>query len=349
MPWYGVFLLPFAFLFRFITDVRNYLFDLEMIKSCQSPIKTLVVGNLSVGGTGKTPMVEFLIRHLGESTLLGSLSRGYGRKSKGFLQAKPDSLSAEIGDEPLQIYRKFGGNIPVFVGEDRVNALQKIAKISDEIDLMILDDAFQHRKLKPDFSIILTPFSNPFFTDFVLPLGRLRERRENVKRADVVIVTKCPESFAKVEKGYYVAQIRKYALKNIPIFFSNIGYGSPDFISGNESKFSKKVIVIAGLADNTLFLDYCKKHFEVVEVLSFADHFDYGFKEASQILVLWKKHREQSAVLLTTEKDAVKLKFLADQGKLEEIPIFALPIQAKFETNEQEMLLRIIREKLIEK
>lgn len=349
MPWYGVFLLPFAFLFRCITDVRNILFDLGWIRSYQSPIRTLVVGNLSVGGTGKTPMVEFLIGHLRESHAIASLSRGYGRRSKGFLQANPGSSAQEIGDEPLQIYGKFEEEIPVFVGEDRVNALHMMAQSHPQLGLVVLDDAFQHRRLQPDFSIILTPYSKPFFKDFLLPLGRLRERRGNVKRADMVIVTKSPELLSQSEQESYLISIRKYACRDIPVFFSKIGYGKPKWIWGKSTEFHSRVVLIAGLADNTLFWNFCKSNFEVLEFVSFADHYDYGPKEAHQILGIWKKHRDSSPVFLTTEKDAVKLKSLAEREKLEEISIFALPIQVKFESDEQENLLRIIREKFIEK
>ncbi|MBC6365861.1 tetraacyldisaccharide 4'-kinase [Algoriphagus sp. AK58] len=349
MPWYGFFLLPFAFIFRLITEVRNFLYDHELLKSHKSPIKTLVVGNLSVGGTGKTPMVEFLIHSLKGKIHLASLSRGYGRKTQGFLMANSNSSPKEIGDEPLQIFQKFKSNVPVFVGEDRVEALKKMAKLNSTIQGVILDDAFQHRKLKPDFSIILTSFSKPFFRDFLLPAGRLRESRKGARRAHVIIVTKCPSGLSLKEKERYGDQIRKYSSSSAEIFFSGIGYGAPYLVWGNKSEFIPKVVVVSGLADDSLFLEFCKNTFEVVDSVSFPDHYEYRREDATTLVGLVKKHQDAKVVLLTTEKDAEKLKSLAKQGFLEEIPIFALPIEVKFEPSEQEMLLSIIREKFIEK
>ena len=201
MPWYAYLLAPAAFLFHGITAARNFLFDRGLIHSQKSPIRTLVVGNLSVGGTGKTPFVEFLVRKLRDEVALGTLSRGYGRKTQGFIQVLPTSTAAEVGDEPLQLFTQFKGEIPVFVGEDRVGATQKIKKYRPDLQLLVFDDAFQHRKLNSDFRIVLTPYSTPFSKDYLLPMGRLRESRSGAKRADVVVVTKCPAELSQHEKN----------------------------------------------------------------------------------------------------------------------------------------------------
>ena len=165
MPWYAYLLAPAAFLFHGITAARNFLFDRGLLKSQKSPITTFVVGNLSVGGTGKTPWVEFLVRKLRDEVTVGTLSRGYGRKTTGFRQVFPNSTAAEVGDEPLQLFTQFKEANPVFVGEDRVGATQKIQQLLPELQLLILDDAFQHRKLNPDFRIVLTPYDSPFSND----------------------------------------------------------------------------------------------------------------------------------------------------------------------------------------
>lgn len=345
MPWYSVFLLPFSFLFRLITACRNFLYEREILKSFKSPIPTLVVGNLSVGGTGKTPMVEFLIKNLKSEVSLASLSRGYGRKTKGFIQATADSTADQLGDEPLQIFRKFGSEIPVFVGEDRVNALNQIREIADEIDLVILDDAFQHRKLSPDFKILLTPFSKPFFEDQLLPAGRLRESRQGAIRADLIVVTKCHENLSEQVKAEYGNQIAKYSSGKVPVYFSSIGYGKPYPVVGLAKEMNPSVILISGLADDRLFVEYCQRSFKVVEKFSFGDHHDYTLEDAQKFMQTINKFASEKPVLLTTEKDADKLKFLAKQGLLKEIPIFALPIQVVFAPHEQESLLRHIREK----
>ena len=344
MPWYAFLLAPFALIFQVITGIRNFLFDRKVFKSYTSPIPTIIVGNLSVGGTGKTPMVEFLIRHLRKEFALASLSRGYGRKTKGFLQAENHSTPAEVGDEPLQIFRKFEGEIPVFVGEDRVSALEKISGVLPKSNLVILDDAFQHRRLRGDFYILLTPYGGSFSRDFLLPMGRLRESRKGAKRADLVVVTKCPDELSIHQKTETESSLRPYLNGNTPVFFSKIGYGLPSRI-GHELPFSDSVILVSGLADDRPFVDHCTEKFEVLEVLSFSDHHDYSPEDGGRILTLSQKHKGKSPVVLTTEKDAEKLKSLSNQGFLGEIPIFVLPIVAQFDQEDKEMLLSYIRGK----
>lgn len=344
MTWYAFLLAPFALIFQVISDVRNLLFDLRILKSYKSSIPSLIIGNLSVGGTGKTPMVEFLIRNLGNDKAVASLSRGYGRKTKGFLKASTQSTPSEIGDEPLQIFLKFQEKIPVFVGEDRVAALEKIAQIESKTGVVILDDAFQHRKLQGDFYCLLTPFETPFYKDFLLPMGRLRESRKGAKRADMVVVTKCPENLSESQRAEKLFGLEPYIKKSAPVFFSQIGYGDP-YPLDHETSFCENVILVSGLANDQPFLDYCAQKYAVMEVLSFPDHHEYGAKDGNRILTLMQKHKAQSPVLLTTEKDAVKLKSLEDQGFLGEIPIFVLPIEAKFDQEDKEMLLNYIRRK----
>jgi len=345
MPWYSVFLTPFSLLFRLITACRNFFFEKGILKSYASPIPTLVVGNLSVGGTGKTPMVEFLLKNLKAEMSLATLSRGYGRKTKGFIQATSDSSANQIGDEPLQIFKKFGTEVPVFVGEDRVNALNQIWEKSKAIGLVILDDAFQHRKLFPDFKILLTPYSKPFFKDYLLPAGRLRESRKGAQRADLIVVTKCPQDLSEQKKDEYRDQIAKYSSPKSPIYFSSIGYGTPYFVAGPKVGGFSNVILISGLADDRLFLEYCQQYFNVFESFSFGDHHEYTQEDALKIIQSESRFASEKPVILTTEKDADKLKFLAKQGLLKEIPIFALPIQVVFAPHEQESLLSHIREK----
>ncbi|GAA0880001.1 tetraacyldisaccharide 4'-kinase [Algoriphagus jejuensis] len=293
-------------------------------------------------------MVEFLIRNLRGEFEIGSLSRGYGRKTRGFFQAKHESSPAEIGDEPLQIFQKFDGKVPVFVGEDRVSALEKIAGMYPGVKAVILDDAFQHRKLKADFYCLLTPYFSPFSGDYLLPMGKLRESRSGARRADVLVVTKCPETLSLAQKQKTEAELRPYLEQKVPVFFSKIGYGEPYAIAHSVS-FAGAVILLAGLADDGPFVSYCQGRFDVLEVLSYPDHYDYGRDELGRIAQLAEKHLQQKPVLLTTEKDAVKLKSLANQGFLGEIPIFVLPIEAQFESKDKQMLLSYIREKFSKK
>jgi len=347
MPWYAYLLAPAAFLFHGITWVRNFLFDRGLIRSQKSPIPTLVVGNLSVGGTGKTPWVEFLVRQLRDEVKLATLSRGYGRKSTGFRQVLPTSTAAEVGDEPLQLYTNFYGKLPVFVGEDRVGATQKIQQVLPDLQLLILDDAFQHRNLNPDFRIVLTPYSSPFSKDFLFPMGRLRESRAGAKRADVVVVTKCPAALSQEEQNKLAGELAPYLNSEADLFFSSLSYGKPYQVSGPKQTDFTAVIALAGLADNGPFFAHCKQQYEVMDTFSFADHYAYKPEDAGQILKLLGQEKGQHAVLLTTEKDAVKLKTLAATEMWSKISIFALPIQVALEASQEKRLLQRLRKNLL--
>jgi tetraacyldisaccharide 4'-kinase len=346
MPWYAVFLIPFSLLYRWVTSVRNYLYDRGIKKSYSSPLPTLVVGNLSVGGTGKTPMVEFLVKNLLAHVDLAILSRGYGRRTKGFLEANAKSSTQEIGDEPHQVYKKFLGSVPVFVGEDRVEALKKIHQSGPALKLVVLDDAFQHRRLRPDFKILLTPYVLPFFRDYEMPAGRLRESRNGARRADVIVVTKSPPDLSETEKSEFRKRISAYTLKDTPVYFSSISYGAPIPLTDKTFSDRAAVFLVSGLADDRLFVHYCRNTFSVVGSLSFPDHYEYKASDARRLVEEVEKVTGSDVVILTTEKDAEKLKSLAQQGLLKEIPIFALPIEVNMTPIEKESLLSNVREKL---
>jgi tetraacyldisaccharide 4'-kinase len=347
MPWYAYLLAPAAFLFHGITAARNFLFDRGLLKSQKSPIPTLVIGNLSVGGTGKTPWVEFLVRQLRDEVKLATLSRGYGRKTTGFGQVLATSTAAEVGDEPLQLFTHFKGEIPVFVGEDRVSATQKIQQLLSELQLLILDDAFQHRKLSPDFRIVLTPYDSLFSKDYLLPMGRLRESRAGAKRADVVVVTKCHAELSLDEKNKLAQSLSPYLNSDALLLYSSTSYGDPYQVAGLERTDFTAVIALAGLADNGPFFTYCKQQFEVVDTFSFSDHYAYKPEDAGQILEVLGQEKGQHAVLLTTEKDAVKLKSLAATEMWSKIPIFALPIQVALDPSQEAQLLQRLRKNLL--
>ena len=347
MPWYAYLLAPAAFLFQGITAARNFLFDRGLLKSQKAPMPTLVVGNLSVGGTGKTPWVEFLVRQLRDEVKLATLSRGYGRKTTGFGQVLPTSTAAEVGDEPLQLFTHFKGEIPVFVGEDRVGAAQKIHQLLPNLQLLVLDDAFQHRKLHPDFRIVLTPYDSLFSKDYLIPVGRLRESRAGAKRADVVVVTKCPAELSLDEKNKLAQSLSPYLNADALTLYSATSYGEPYQVCGPVRTDFSTIITLAGLADNGPFFAYCKQQFAVIDTFSFSDHYAYKPEDAARILEVIGQEKGQHAVLLTTEKDTVKLKSLARSGMWSKIPIFALPIQVALDPSQQELLLHRLRKNLL--
>lgn len=291
-------------------------------------------------------MVEFLVKNLSDQVVLATLSRGYGRKTKGFLSAKPTSSPKEIGDEPLQVFRKFKGKVPVFVGEDRVKALTKIKESYPAIDLVVMDDAFQHRRLNPDYKILLTCFLHPFFKDFLMPSGKLRESRFGALRADLIVVTKCPSELDETQRINFKRRISDFTRKGTPVYFSSIGYGKPYSVVGGVEEINRsEFFLVSGLADDRMFEEYCRKSFSVVGSMSFPDHRDYNSHDAKRILEEVEKIKSENLGILTTEKDSEKLKSLAEQGLLKEIPIFALPMEAIFAPGEQEKMLRTIREK----
>jgi tetraacyldisaccharide 4'-kinase len=217
------FLFPFSILYGVITWVRNAFYDFKFLKSKEHPIKLIVVGNLSMGGTGKSPVTLYLSNLLIEHFKVAILSRGYGRKTKGYRQVDVNSLASDVGDEPLMFKSISGDKIQVAVCEDRNEGVEKIQVDFPKTDLVLLDDAFQHRKIKAGFSILLTTFDNPFFRDFVVPFGSLREFRNGVSRANVLLVTKCPVNISTNDKIDFQKNLEKYKK---PVFYSRIKYGA---------------------------------------------------------------------------------------------------------------------------
>ncbi|NVJ85424.1 MAG: tetraacyldisaccharide 4'-kinase [Algoriphagus sp.] len=341
-------LFPFSWLYDGVTRVRNLLFDIGILNSQKSKIPTISVGNLRVGGTGKTPMVEYLIRLLKDEYSLSTLSRGYGRKSRGFLKAGDSITASQLGDEPFQIFEKYGGDVQVFVSEKRVLGVENISQDQRKTDLIILDDAYQHRYLTPDLSILLTTWKQPFYKDFLLPVGRLRESRIGAKRADVIVVTKCPSERTSEEEKFIRKGIQKYYKKGTPIFFSSISYGSPRPIFPT-AQFSRQVILFSGLADPSGFINYCEKNYSVLESCHFSDHHPYSKSDLEVLHRLAKDHRNENPVFLTTEKDGVKVKSLLPKGYLGEFPIFVLPIEARMEATEEGELMNLIQHKVLGK
>ena len=348
MRWYDFLLYPFAILYDLATTLRNVLFDLGLKKSQKTSIPSIVVGNLSVGGTGKTPMVEFLIDKLKSDYEIGVLSRGYGRKTKGFLAADSETNPALIGDEPFQIYRKFKNEIEVFVGEDRLSAIEKISIREKSPELLLLDDAFQHRYVSGDLNILLTAFQRPFCTDFLLPMGRLRERRKGAKRGDLVIVTKCPTTLNDQNKSGLIQKISQYVKPKTPVIFSSISYGTPFSLIG-DFDFSQQIVLLTGLADDGPLVEYVSQKFQLLTTLSYPDHYDYGLSDFEKMEAVFRSYLADRPVILTTEKDAVKVKSNAPEGFLQEIPIFVLPIAVSMSLADEIILDELIQQKVFNK
>jgi len=293
---------------------------------------------LRVGGTGKSPFVEYLLNNLTKMNIPScTLSRGYGRKTKGILKADSESNPETIGDESLQYFRKFGNQVSVFVGENRNKAINEIISKEPMTKVIVLDDAFQHRSFNSKYKILLTEYKRPFVSDFVLPLGRLRENRKGAKRANCVLVTKCNSNLSEMEIDVMKNRIKPYLNQNTPIFFTTISYSEPKPIFELTQPFSSKkhIILLSGIDNPEPFFTYCKTHFSVSEEIEFPDHHDYS---ESEIISLINKAKNDT-LILTTEKDSTRL--LKYQSIIGETPIYYLPIQIAFLKSEnkfQELL-----------
>ncbi|HEX8547877.1 MAG TPA: tetraacyldisaccharide 4'-kinase, partial [Cytophagaceae bacterium] len=245
-------LYPFSFLYKTVTSIRNHLYDIGHFRSFSFQIKTISVGNLTVGGTGKTPHIEYIINLLKADRNICTLSRGYGRKTTGIVFGDNNSTATSIGDEPMQYLLKYSPQTSVVVGEERALAIPTIIHELPKTDLILLDDAFQHRPVKPGLNILLCDFNKPFYSDHLMPTGRLRESRSGAKRADVVLVSKCPDSLSDNEMRVIKSKILPYIQKDVDIFFTGVTYKEPVPIF-RQHKISNHAIAISGIANPALF------------------------------------------------------------------------------------------------
>src|SRR3970282_2384229 len=312
-------LFPFAILYGFITSIRNFLFDNGFLKSYSFDIPIIAVGNLSVGGTGKTPQIEYLIRLLSPNYKVATLSRGYKRQSEGFVLADSTSNAEILGDEPFQFYTKFK-NILVAVDANRKNGIEQLLSQSEKPEIILLDDAFQHRKVKAGFYILLTSYGDLYSDDFMLPTGNLRESRNGAKRANLVVVTKCPANLSLDEQNKIAGKLKLES--NQELYFSFIDYDELVYSEDKTMKVSeiKNVdkLLLAGIAKPNPFFAYLQSGND--EKLVFPDHHHFTENDINDI-----KNKSQNKIIITTEKDFVRLK-----GRLPNEQLFYLPIRGSF-------------------
>ncbi|WP_396601832.1 tetraacyldisaccharide 4'-kinase [Algibacter sp. R77976] len=305
-------LFPIVPIYYLVTWLRNKLYDLGIKKSVYYNFPIICVGNLSAGGTGKTPMIEYLIRLLKEDYKVATLSRGYKRKTEGYQLADKNANAETIGDEPFQFYSKFKNEILVAVDSDRRNGINKLQQEHPEV--ILLDDAFQHRKVKAGFNIVLTTYANPYFKDLVLPTGDLREPRSGAKRANIIVVTKCPNDLSENEKAGFIKSIDPENHQHV--FFSSIAYSETLFSDGETINMSdlKPFTLVTGIANAAPLVSFLKTKDLKFEHLNFKDHHDFTKED---LLVF-----EQKELIVTTEKDFMRLKqYDALKDKLYFLPI----------------------------
>ncbi len=321
-----ILLFPVAVLYDAITRFRNRLYDVKIKPAVHFDIPVICVGNLSVGGTGKTPVIEYLIRLLGDKYKVAILSRGYKRKTKGFRIAALGDTATTLGDEPFQLYRKYGDKVKVVVGEDRAMAIPNLLQAESHVEVILLDDGFQHRSVTPSFSMVLTDYSKPFYTDFLLPAGRLRESRSNASRANVIIVTKCDVAITEQVMQEIKTKVKKYSQR--PVFFTSIQYGQVTPFGNHGLAISKKVLLVTGIANPDSLLVYANAHFTLLDHLKFPDHHAYTANDLKKIEDYY--HQHPAIMILTTEKDMVKLSEPSFGTVTSKLPFFYLPIEVAF-------------------
>lgn len=322
---------PLSIIYTLVVTIRNKAFDYGVLHSSRHSIPTIGVGNLSAGGTGKTPHVEYLVRLLQKENYgrLALLSRGYKRKTKGFVLASPSSKVEEIGDEPYQMYCKLS-DVSVAVCEDRNTGVQLIGKHCPVTNVILLDDVYQHRYIKPDVLVLLTDYNMPFYRDRVIPFGNLREPRKGYKRADVIVVTKCPADMTEQTKNKIIDAIKPS--ENQKVYFSYLEYGMPlSFDQKNTINLDAvgDVLVVAGIAKPMPLVNKVKETSKAY-LCQFADHHHFSKADMELIRKRFLAINSDSKIILTTEKDYVRLKSSAYRDVILDLPIYYIPIEVKF-------------------
>ncbi len=330
-------LLPIGWIYGVVMFFRNRAFDWGWLKQTSFLVPTIVVGNITVGGTGKTPVTEYLINLLSKNYKVGLLSRGYGRKTKGVLYADDTVTANSIGDEPFQIKSKFP-NIDVCVAEKRVLGAKVL--VNKGVDLIVCDDAFQHRYLKPTRSIVVVDFNRPLWSDFMLPAGELRESPNEINRANIVIINKTPQNLSISERDVLLNKMAFKIKKNI--FFTSIDFGAPYALNNNSTLLSstQKMVALSGIANSESFNDFVESNYDLVEKIAFGDHHNFTEQELDNIAYRLQK-KNDNCCIITTEKDAARLKLFPNFKYSSKT--WVLPIKISFLFGEEERFNSLIK------
>lgn len=333
---YRLIAFPFSILYGIIISIRNIGFNIGILKSHTFSQVTISIGNLKVGGTGKTPHIEYFAKLLSKEYKVATLSRGYGRKTKGYILANDQHNATDIGDEPFQIKEKFP-ELNVAVSEKRVEGIEKLTAEKKDIEIILLDDAYQHRYVKPDINVLLTEHDDLFINDRILPAGKLREPRKSANRADIIIISKCPKNLTAIEMRSLAIDVRPKEYQKV--FFSYLSYSKLKPLNQEAEQLDLKrkdlanvnVILMTAIANPQKIEKYILKYNPSTEVMSYPDHYFYREKDY-QLIQSKFKNLTKTKVLIVTEKDAVKL----NMEKFFNIPVFSLPIEVKFHKNSDE-------------
>jgi tetraacyldisaccharide 4'-kinase len=333
----NILLYPFSLIYGAITGIRNFLYDRGILSRYEFKLPVICVGNITVGGTGKTPHTEYLVELLNKQFRVATLSRGYLRKSIGFRIASASDTMNEIGDEPLQIYRKFPDMI-VAVDRNRVNGVNSILREEPETEVIILDDGFQHRRITPGLTILLTDFGRLMIHDHLLPYGRLRESVSNMSRADIILVTKSPENILPIQRRIIVKEISKAPYQNL--YFTSLEYKDPVavFAKPGANKLSMTgrkndkggIVLLTGIANPLPLKEYLSECFNEIVHISYPDHHKFTEKEIAKISTAFNNLGSSEKFIITTEKDAVRLREFTNIAEYIRSSTYYIPVGIKF-------------------
>jgi tetraacyldisaccharide 4'-kinase len=328
-------LYPFSAIYGLIVSIRNFLYDYKIFKSTEFEIPVISIGNITVGGTGKTPHTEYMVELLRKQFIVTTISRGYKRKSKGFHEVKVDSLATNVGDEPLQIKSKFK-DIQVIVDEKRVHAIKIIQKqeVSQLPDIIILDDGFQHRSVSAGINILLIDFNRPIDKDTLMPAGRLRESKWQMRRANVIIYTKCPQEISPITRRILMKDVNLRPYQNL--FFTTMVYQPltpvfPEEAIPTPGLASDKVsvLLVTGIANPEHLHKYLGNFSEDIALLKFPDHHNFNASNIQQIEQKFIGIEAENKIIITTEKDSMRLKDM-DLSPALKTHLFYIPLKIKF-------------------
>jgi tetraacyldisaccharide 4'-kinase len=337
---FRILLLPIALLYWLAIAIRNLLYNTKVLRSSSFGLPVICVGNLSVGGTGKSPMVEYLVGKLKEKFSVAILSRGYKRRTRGYALANDTSTALDIGDEPMQFHVKFP-EVPVAVGEQRLVAIPQLLHDRPMTEAIILDDAFQHRAIRAGLNILLTECDNLFTRDFYLPTGDLRDQKSSYKRADIIIVSKCKPAISEKERQQILLSIKP--LRHQSVFFTSIEYGEPYHIihkTGMNLDNCTEILLVSGIANPAPLQQFLEQHCDAYDMMRYSNHHIYTIDDLREIKKRFETIAETRKVILTTEKDAVRLaKF---QAGITELPLYVIPVRHHFLFNEENDFINLV-------
>lgn len=342
-------LYPFSLLYGLAIWFRNTLFDLKIIKSREFPIPVISVGNITVGGTGKTPVIQFIIELLKDEYKVATLSRGYKRKTRPFILSGPNPTVMEIGDEPVQIKHRYP-DIHVAVDRRRVNGIEQLMNSIPDLNVILLDDAFQHRHVNPGLSILLIDFNRPLSEDWLLPAGRLREQAYERRRANIILITKCPDRLKPIERRLIVKDLKLYPFQHL--FFTRLVYGAPCPVFESTSKTPDlekfkasrpNILMVTGIANPRLY----KKHLRGISTkiieMKFQDHHAFSEKDILNITNSFSELQETDSYIFTTEKDAMRLRNFTNIAAAIKDKMFYIPVGIEFLNEDIEIFNTQIR------